>query len=204
MKQLNRTLEKLNTSYLDLLLIHYPISYGRRHKDGSDKVPCDVDDFNPYPQYENGTTVYDDVDPKDTWQAMERLVDAGYVRSIGISNFNKRQVEYILSIARIKPVLNQVEIHPNFSQIKMRQFLKSKNMEAAAFSPLGKPRLVNDSTMAFRHPTVKKLALKYQRSPAQIILRFMVDAIISIMFICFPLKRPFFFDFFFHFNAAPD
>lgn len=83
-------------------------------------------------------------------------------------------VNYILSIAKIKPVLNQVEIHPNLSQIKRRPFVKSKNMEAAAFSPLGKPRVVNDTTMAFRHPTVKKLALKYQGSPAQIVFRFMI------------------------------
>lgn len=84
-------------------------------------------------------------------KTLEKLVDARYLRSIRICNFNRRQVEYILSITKVKPVLNQVEIHSNFSQIKMRPFFKSKNMKAAAFLPLGKPRLVNDMTIAFRH-----------------------------------------------------
>lgn len=155
-------------------MIHYPISYGIRHKDGSDRIPYDVEDFESYPHYKNGSMIYVKVDPKNTWLALEKLVHDGLVRSIGVSNFNSHQVDYILSIANIKPVINQVEIHPNLSQLKLINFLKSRNMVATAYSALGRPHSVNDTDMAFRHPTVQKMALKYQKTPAQILLRFVV------------------------------
>lgn len=181
-RQFNRTFEKLNISYIDLLLIHYPISYGIRHKDGSDQIPHDVEDFESYPHYENGSMVYVEVNPKNTWRAFEKLVHDKLVRAIGVSNFNSHQVDYILSIAKIKPVINQVEIHPNLSQLKLINFLKSRNMLATAYSALGRPHSVNDTDMAFRNPTVQKLALKYQKTSAQILLRFVVYIFFNAFF----------------------
>ncbi len=64
---------------------------------------------NPFPKKEDGTLLYDDIDYKLTWAAMEELVGKGLVRSIGLSNFNSRQIDDILSVASIKPTVLQVQ-----------------------------------------------------------------------------------------------
>lgn len=63
----------------------------------------------PFPKKDDGTLLYDDIDYKLTWAAMEKLVEKGLVRSIGLSNFNSRQIDDILSIASIKPTVLQVD-----------------------------------------------------------------------------------------------
>lgn len=75
-----------------------------------------------------GNTLTTDVDYIDTWRAMEKLVESGRVRSIGISNFNSEQMDRILSIATIKPVTNQVECHPNLNQRKLINFSAARNI----------------------------------------------------------------------------
>lgn len=62
----------------------------------------------PFPKREDGTILYDDIDYKVTWAAMEKLVEKGLVRAIGLSNFNSRQIDDILSVASIKPTVLQV------------------------------------------------------------------------------------------------
>lgn len=62
----------------------------------------------PFPRKEDGTLLYDNIDYKLTWAAMEKLVEKGLVRSIGLSNFNSRQIDDILSVASIKPTVLQV------------------------------------------------------------------------------------------------
>lgn len=62
----------------------------------------------PFPTDANGKVIYSDVDYVDTWKAMEKLVENGLVRSIGVSNFNSKQIDRVLKVAKIKPVTNQV------------------------------------------------------------------------------------------------
>lgn len=62
-----------------------------------------------FPRKEDGALLYDDIDYKITWAAMEKLVEKGLVRSIGLSNFNSRQIDDILSVASIKPTVLQVQ-----------------------------------------------------------------------------------------------
>ena len=73
----------------------------------------------------------------DTYRAMEKLVDAGLAKSIGVSNFNIKQINYITENARIQPVTNQIECHPYLLNTKLREHCKSKNVVITAYSPLG-------------------------------------------------------------------
>lgn len=119
------TLKQLQLSYLDLYLIHWPIGYQK-----STEL---------FPKDENGKPLHSNFDLLDTWREMEKLVDDGLTKSIGISNFNIREVNYIYDNARIKPVTNQIEVHPYLLNTKLREHCKSKNIVVTAYSPLGSP-----------------------------------------------------------------
>ena len=101
---------------------------------------------------------------------MEKLVESGRVRSIGISNFNSEQTDRVLSIAKIAPVTNQVECHPNLNQRKLIEFSKRRNITITAYSPLGR----SGKNLAINDQRVLELAQKHGKSPAQILLRYAV------------------------------
>jgi len=161
---LRTTLKNLNLKQLDLYLIHWPFAL----KEEDELFPVNAD----------GTTAYSDVDYLDTWKAMEDLVKKGLVKSIGISNFNKRQTERLLQHATIKPVTNQIEIHPYLNQEKLIKYLESKDIRVTAYSPLGSPdrpwakpgdpQLLDD-------PKIRKIAEKYKKTPAQVVLKYAVQ-----------------------------
>ncbi|XP_072373811.1 aldo-keto reductase family 1 member B1 isoform X1 [Scyliorhinus torazame] len=114
------------------------------------------------------------------FQAMEGLVDEGLVKSIGVSNFNISQLERLLSVARIIPTVNQVELHPYLTQSELVDFCASRDIALTAFSPLGSPgrSLLNDSADPkdlLKDPVVKLIAEKHRKSPAQVLLRFHVQ-----------------------------
>lgn len=105
---------------------------------------------------------------------MEKLVDSGCVRSIGISNFNEKQIERILSITKIVPVTNQVECNPRKNQLSLIRFCSEKNITVTAHTPLGRPKDENDIKSPISDPKVLALAQKYDKTPAQIVLRYTV------------------------------
>lgn len=140
---LKTTLKNLNTPYLDLYLIHWPLAY----KEEGDNFPKD----------ENDKIIFSDVDFVDTWKSMEKAVDEGLTKSIGISNFNAAQTKRILDGARIKPVTNQVECHPYLTQQKLSAFLKSHDILVTAYSPLGSPNrpwVTKDDPVLLEDPKV--------------------------------------------------
>lgn len=118
---------------------------------------------------------------------MEECCKLGLTKSIGLSNFNSQQIERVLSIAKIKPVMNQVECHPNLNQRKLRNFCKERGIVITAYSPLGSPKRSwvkpDDPQVAIEHPTIIKIGKKYHKSPAQIVLRYLVRGIFSNCFI---------------------
>lgn len=101
---------------------------------------------------------------KESWRALETLYHEGKVRAIGVSNFQVHHLEELAKFATVKPVLNQIELHPKLSQQELRSYADNHEMKIQAWSPLMQGQmLAND--------VVKALAEKYQKTPAQIILR---------------------------------
>ncbi|XP_062853169.1 aldo-keto reductase family 1 member A1-B isoform X1 [Trichomycterus rosablanca] len=154
------TLKELKLEYLDLYLIHWPYAFQR-----GDTA---------FPRKEDGTLLYDEIDYKVTWAAMEKLVEKGLVRSIGLSNFNSRQIDDILSVANIKPTVLQVEGHPYLAQVELLAHCKERGLVMTAYSPLGSPDRAwkrPDEPILLEEPVIAALAKKYNKSIAQIIIR---------------------------------
>ena len=126
-----KTLERLDTSYIDLLLIHQPAG-----------------------NYAAG------------YRLMEKAYKEGKVRAIGLSNFNMEQIKEILSICEVKPAILQTEVHPYFQEKELKKFLTSQGMAIQAWYPLG-----HGDKALIEEPVFSKLAQKYGKSNAQIILR---------------------------------
>jgi len=136
-----RTLKNLDTDYLDLYLIHWP----RYTLDGEWKQTC-----------------------IDTWKAMEELYEAGRVRAIGLSNFLPHHMDVILDNCNIKPMVNQLEVHPGYTQEAAIRYCQERDILVQAWSPLGRQRVLEE-------PLLIELAAKYDVTPAQICLRFLLQ-----------------------------
>ncbi|XP_062066989.1 prostaglandin-E(2) 9-reductase-like [Lepus europaeus] len=164
---LEQSLKKLQLDYVDLYLMHFPVAM----KPGKEL----------YPKDEQGKIIYDIVDICATWEALEKCKDAGLAKSIGVSNFNRRQLEMILKKPglKYKPVCNQVECHPYLNQSKLLDFCKSKDIVLVAYGALGSsrdPKWVDQSyPVLLEDPVICALAKKHQRSPALIALRYQLQ-----------------------------
>lgn len=123
-------LKRLQTDYVDLLLIHWPV---------------------------NGKYL-------DTWRAVEKIYRDGKARAIGVSNFNIERLKDILKNSSIKPAVNQMEYNPLCQEVDIKNFCDENNIYLEAWSPLGGGTVLGDSRL-------KKIAAKYNKSVAQVILR---------------------------------
>jgi diketogulonate reductase-like aldo/keto reductase len=101
---------------------------------------------------------------KETWRAFEKLYKEGRVRAIGVSNFQIHHLEDLISSAEIKPMVNQVEYHPLLTQKDLHSYCKKEGIQLEAWSPLRQGTLLTD-------PILEDIAHKYNKSVAQVILR---------------------------------
>ncbi|WP_297990720.1 aldo/keto reductase [uncultured Anoxybacillus sp.] len=102
---------------------------------------------------------------KETYKALEKLYKDGFVRAIGVSNFQIHHLEDVLADCEIKPMVNQVEFHPRLTQKPLLAFCKQHHIQLEAWSPLMRGgELLNE-------PTLVNIAKKYDKTPAQVILR---------------------------------
>ena len=135
-RSIDESLEKLNTGYIDLLLIHWPVK-----------------DF-----------------VKDTWQVMEQCVREGKVRSIGVSNFNRHHLDDLLTYAEIRPVINQIEVHPLMTQEENIAYNHQLGIQVEAWGPFGQGDID-----ILGEPLLQSLAQKYEKTASQIVLRWIVQ-----------------------------
>ena len=126
---LRKTLNDLSTEYLDLYLMHWPVAFKPVPIDPNERGFRDesIDDSN------GGKNIDPNVSIRETWQAKETLVDKGLVKHIGVANFPVILLHDLLSYSRIKPAVNQVEIHPYNQQSKLVSYCQSRNITVQAY-----------------------------------------------------------------------
>jgi len=177
---LKMSLHCLQLDYVDLYLIQFPI--GLQYVDESEMIPKDI----------NGNVKLDSKTCLEAvWKAMENEIKVGRTKSIGISNFNKNQIERILKICRTPPAVLQIEVNAYCQQKEMRQFCKSHNIHITAYGPLGsisnagnanqKLSKKKDNKIMLNEPIVQTIASYHHRTPAQILLRFLTQLDVSII-----------------------
>lgn len=110
----------------------------------------------------------------DTWKALIRLRGEGRVRSIGVSNFDAGQIGRLEAETGVRPVLNQIEINPTLQQPALRAWLGGQGIVTQSWTPLGQSR-------SFDAPVVQAIARRLRRSPAQVILRWHLQAGLSVI-----------------------
>jgi glycerol 2-dehydrogenase (NADP+) len=143
---LDKSLKDLQLSYIDLYLMHWPVtlpasdpnseSYGK--EDRKKHVPEEEWNFT------------------DTWREMEKLLTTGKVRAIGVANFSTKNLEKLLKSAKIVPAVNQVECQPLLPQKKLHEYCQSKGIHQTAFGPLG-----GSGSTLHTHPKLLEIAKKH-------------------------------------------
>ncbi|XP_072550825.1 aldo-keto reductase family 1 member B1 [Salminus brasiliensis] len=171
---LNKSLSDLQLDDLDLYLVHFPVGL---KKVGDELFPV-----------KDGQLLATDIDYVDVWRGMEALKASGKVKSIGVSNFSIEQLERLLSVAKVPPAVNQVELHPYLVQSELIEYCKSKKIVLVAYSPFGSPdrpkelhRGNKDPEKLLEDPVVGKIAAKHKRTPAQILLRYHIEQDIAVI-----------------------
>jgi D-xylose reductase len=176
-----KSLQDLGLQSLDLYLIHFPIA--QKYVPIEQRYPPGwiFDPTTENPRMEEAR-----IPIHETWRAMEDLVDQGLVRHIGICNFGTSLLRDLLSYARIKPSVLQVESHPFLVQSKLLRFCQQEDIAFTAFSPLGPASyytlgmaIPEDSLLD--HRIIQCLALNYGKSAAQILLRWGVQRGTSVI-----------------------
>lgn len=161
-KACKKTLSDLHLEYLDLYLMHWGVAF--------------KPDRNLEPVLKDGKVIIDKVSIQETWTAMESLVRKGLVKSIGVSNFTTIMLVDLLTYAKIKPAVNQIELHPYHTQEELVAFCKSKGIAVTAYSPLGRPGVLDiQAQNILGEVIIKRLAKKYKKTPAQILLNWAIN-----------------------------
>ena len=142
-RTIDESLEQLGTDYMDLFLIHWPVVEGHEHDWKEDNI--------------------------ETWRALEEAYEAGKLKAIGVSNFKVEHLENLLANCRIKPMVNQLRLHPGILQEETVALSRKEGMAIEAWSPLSPlPQMLEDESII-------AMTEKYHRSIAQLLLRYSIQ-----------------------------
>ncbi len=152
-----QSLKGLGLEYIDLMLVHWPGAKTGWPLRRGELSPAD---WTPAMR-------------EETWRALEDLRAEGKLRNIGVSNYARHHLEQLLRSCRIKPMVNQVELHPLHAQTDLVEFCRSAGVLVQAFASLGGGDGAGYSPL-LTHPVVKSLAASLAKAPAQILLKWAV------------------------------
>ncbi len=162
-----KSLQDLQVDYLDLYLVHWPFpNYHAKGVDVSSRDPH----AKPY-IHENYMK---------TWRQMEKLVDKGLVKHIGTSNMTIPKLELLLRDAEIKPVCNEMELHPHFQQPRLFNYVMEHGMVPIGYSPIGSPSRPDrdktpDDTVDMEDPVIVKIANRLNVHPAVVCVKWAIQ-----------------------------
>jgi len=162
-----KSLKDLRLDYLDLYLVHWP--FPNFHSPG-----CEVSSRSP------DAKPYIHANYMKTWRAMERLVEMGLVRQIGSSNMTIPKLKLLLRDARIKPAVNEMELHPHFQQPEFFRFVVENGIEPVGYCPLGSPGRPErdrtpEDTAPTEDPVIVKIAERHGVNPAAVCIKWAVQ-----------------------------
>ncbi|MGO9242581.1 MAG: aldo/keto reductase [Bryobacteraceae bacterium] len=162
-----QTLADLGLDYLDAYLVHWP--FPNFHPPG-----CSVESRSP------DAKPYIHEDFMRTWRQMEKLLELGLTRHIGTSNMTIPKLKLLLGDARVKPAVNEMELHPHFQQKELFEFVKAQGIEPVGFCPIGSPerperdRTAQD-TVDIQDPVIVKIAARLGVHPAVVAVQWAVQ-----------------------------
>ncbi|KAL4298488.1 hypothetical protein HN51_049171 [Arachis hypogaea] len=156
---LRKSLQNLGLEYLDLYLIHWPMSakpglFKASYDDENDLVPFDL---------------------KGVWTSLEQCHKLGLAKSIGVSNFSINKLEHLLSFATIPPAVNQVEMNASWQQKNLTEYCKAKSIIVTAYSPLGAKGTSWGSNDVMDSELLKEVAQAHGKTVAQVSLRWLYE-----------------------------
>jgi alcohol dehydrogenase (NADP+) len=157
---LEKTLTDLHIDYLDLFLIHWPVTLKKEVV-----YPSSGKDFLPLA----------DMPIAKTWPAMEQLVEKGLCKHIGVSNFSIEKLKTLLETAKQPPEMNQIELHPYLQQAAMLKYCRANNIHLTAYAPLGSAdrpagMKAKNEPILLEDPVIVKIAKEHNASSAQILI----------------------------------
>uniref|UniRef100_A0A914PS59 NADP-dependent oxidoreductase domain-containing protein n=1 Tax=Panagrolaimus davidi TaxID=227884 RepID=A0A914PS59_9BILA len=167
--QIKASLEKLGLDYIDLYLIHMPVSFKQDLSDHDTSVKIE-----------------------EIWKGMEAIYEKKLAKAIGVSNFNADQIRRIQKVAKVPIHNNQIELHLYFNQQKLVDECQKQNITVTAYAPIGSPgrtdiilgKFANRfgaSSNPMENEVVVRLSKKYAKTPAQILLRHLIQRNISVI-----------------------
>ena len=161
------SLKDLQLDYLDLYLVHWPFS--NYHAPG-----CDVSSRSP------DAKPYIHANFMKTWRRMEKLVEMGLARHIGVSNMTIPKLKLLLRDAKIKPACNEMELHPHFQQPELFKYVVDNGMAPIGFCPIGSPTRPDrdktpGDTVDIQDPVIVKIARRLNAHPAVVCVKWAVQ-----------------------------
>lgn len=144
-KVIEKSLERLNVDYIDLMIIHSP---------------------QPWANFRDGNHYFEG--NLEAWRALEEAYEAGKLRAIGVSNFEQVDLENLINNGKVKPMVNQVLAHITNVPTDVIKYCQSQDIIVEAYSPIAHGAILD-------HPVVKEMAEKYKASPAQLSIRYVLQ-----------------------------